>query len=344
MNKIVFFSLLLISLLLLVSLLWAYLPSVILALLITSVFYPLYVKVRKVIKREDISAIFMSFLIFLILIIPVAWFIKSLSNEAFELYKRSSDAVSLRYIQKKFRDPFWREKIERIKKRTGIEFDPQSIQKAAATVGKKIGLFLYKQISSAGANIINLFIHFFLMILIIYALLRDGPRLKEYILQLSPVPKDQLEKIVSKFNEMAKAIILGNGISGIIQGIMGGIGFFIFDLGSPLLWGSVIAFMAFLPIVGASSVFIPATAILIFQGKTKTAIFFFLYNLFYSSVTEYIIKPKIIGQGMKINPILVFLCVIGGIKLFGIMGIIYGPLIITIFLTTAEIYRLEYKR
>jgi len=157
------------------------------------------------------------------------------------------------------------------------------------------------------------------------------------------VPREQLEKIAYKFQEMAKAIIVGNGLSGIIQGIMGGLGFFIFGLGSPLLWGSVIAFMAFLPIIGASVVFVPATFILLVQGKINLAIGFFLYNLAYSSIMEYLIKPRIIGQEMKMNSILVFIGVLGRIKLFGIMGIIYGPLIITIFLTMAEIYRLEYK-
>ena len=63
----------------------------------------------------------------------------------------------------------------------------------------------------------------------------------------------------------------------------------------------------------------------------------------YSSVIEYIIKPRVIGKGMQMNSLLVFIGIIGGIKLFGILGIIYGPLIITIFITMAEIYRLEYK-
>jgi predicted PurR-regulated permease PerM len=65
--------------------------------------------------------------------------------------------------------------------------------------------------------------------------------------------------------------------------------------------------------------------------------------MFYSSIIEYVIKPRLIGKGMQMNSFLVFIGIIGGIKLFGIIGIVYGPLIITIFLTLAEIYRLEYK-
>ena len=73
------------------------------------------------------------------------------------------------------------------------------------------------------------------------------------------------------------------------------------------------------------------------------AIGYLIYNVIYSSIIEYLVKPRVIGKGMQMNSLLVFVGIIGGIKLFGILGIIYGPLIITIFLTLAEIYRLEYK-
>ena len=177
----------------------------------------------------------------------------------------------------------------------------------------------------------------------IFYLFRDGMRLKDYLTQLIPVPEMQLEKIVKKFHEMGKALIVGNGLCGIIQGILGGFGFFIFGLHSPFLWGTVIAFMAFLPVIGASIVFIPAAAILIIQGELWLGISYLIYNMFYSSIIEYMIKPRLIGKGMQMNSFLVFIGIIGGIKLFGIIGIVYGPLIITIFLTLAEIYRLEYK-
>jgi predicted PurR-regulated permease PerM len=148
---------------------------------------------------------------------------------------------------------------------------------------------------------------------------------------------------LGKFHEMGKAIFVGNGLSGAIQGVLGGFGFYIFGLESPLLWGTVIAFMAFLPIIGASIVFIPTSIILLLHGKPGTALGFLIYNLVYSSVIEYIVKPRVIGKGMQMNALLVFIGIIGGIKLFGILGIIYGPLIITVFITMAEIYRLEYK-
>ncbi|MDB9823513.1 AI-2E family transporter, partial [Deltaproteobacteria bacterium] len=170
-----------------------------------------------------------------------------------------------------------------------------------------------------------------------------GVHLKNYIFELVPFPDKQQELIMDKFREMGRAVIIGNGISGIIQGILGGFGFYIFGLGSPFLWGTIIGFMAFLPIIGASIIFIPSTLILLIIGKTGLAIGFLIYNLCYSFTIEYLIKPKLIGKEMRMNTILVFIGILGGLKLFGILGIIYGPLIMTILFTLLEIYRLEYR-
>lgn len=330
---------------LLLGLFWTYFSAIVLALLITGVLYPVYFWVKRLFKgRENSASLVMSLAVLLVLVIPVGWFVGTLSNEAFEFYNRTSNTVSLKRIQQILAsDSIWVQRVKKIGNMAGVEFTPDKIEKLAGSVGKTVGLFLYKQINSTASNILSFLVHFFLMMMVTYYLFRDGIRLKDYLTQLLPVPKDQLEKIVKKFHEMGRALIVGNGLCGIVQGILGGFGFFIFGLHSPFLWGTVIGFMAFLPVIGASVVFIPAAIILLVQGKVGIGAGYLIYNMVYSSIIEYVIKPRLIGKGMQMNSLLVFIGIIGGIKLFGIMGIIYGPLIITIFLTLAEIYRLEYK-
>ena len=341
----VFLILLLGFLALLLRLFWTYVSAIVLALLITSVLYPMYFWVKRLFEgRETPASLLMSFFILLVLVIPMWWFVGTLSNEAFDFYNHTRSSVSLKQVQEILEgDSRWAVQIRKIGKLTGMKFTPEKLEELTNAVGKTIGFFLYNQISSMASNLLNLLIHFFLMMLLIYYLFRDGVRLKEYLMQLIPVPNEQLEKVVTKFQEMGRAIIVGNGLSGIVQGILGGFGFFFFGLSSPFLWGSVIAFMAFLPIIGASVVFLPAAAILIIQGEVGIGIGFLIYNLLYSSIIEYFVKPRLIGKGMQMNALLVFIGIIGGMNLFGILGIIYGPLIITVFLTLAEIYRLEYK-
>ncbi len=340
-----FLIFLLCSLLLILKLFWTFLSAIILAMVIVSVFYPIFAKINALFRyRESLASLLLTFLILITLIIPMSWFVGTLSNEAYEFYRKSSNQVSLSKIKDIVRDdPVWAERFKKINEMTGFEITPESIEDLATSVGKNIGLFLYDQVRSIASNLLNFLIQFFLMALTMYYLFKDGARLKRYFFELLPVPHDHLEKLTAKFHEMGRAIVLGNGLSGIVQGILGGLGFYFFGLESPFLWGTVISFMAFLPIIGASAVFIPTSILIFLHGQTGLALGFLIYNLSYSSIIEYLVKPKLIGQGMQMNALLVFIGIIGGMKVFGILGIVYGPLIITVFLTLAEIYRLEYR-
>ena len=340
-----FITFMLCSLALLLALFWAYISAIVLALLTASVFYPLYSRVKHLFKGHEIaSSLFMTLFILLVFIIPMGWFAGTLSNEALDFYNTTRDSVSLNKIQEALNsDSPIAQKIRKIADMTGLELSPETIKHLSASVGKEVGLFLYNQGRSMASNLFSFLVHFFLMMMTIYCLFKDGIRLKDYLSRLLPVPGEQLDKVINTFQDMGRALFIGNGLAGIVQGILGGFGFFIFGLNSSFLWGTVIALMAFLPIIGASIVFLPAAAILILQGKTSLGLGFLAYNIFYSAIIEYLIKPKLIGKGMQMNSLLIFIGIIGGIKLFGILGLIYGPLIITIFMTLAEIYRVEYK-
>lgn len=330
---------------LLVLLFWNYISAIILGLLIASAFFPLYTRLRNLMKgRNQPASLVMCLFITVILIVPVGGFVGTLSNEAYDLYRHSVTMVSISQLDQLIQgDSPWADRVRRAASVTGISLDVEALNRLASSIGTTVGLFLSRQIGALASNLLNMVIHFFLMILVIFYVFRDGARLRHYISELLPFPAAQQELVVSKFREMGRAVIFGNGVSAIIQGFLAGFGFFFSGLGSPFLWGTIAAFMAFLPLVGASIVFLPATAVLFIQGNTGTAVFFLLYNVSYSALIEYILKPRLIGKGMKMNPLLVFIGVLGGLKLFGILGVVYGPLIMTIFLTLAEIYRLEYK-
>ena len=194
------------------------------------------------------------------------------------------------------------------------------------------------------ANIVNFVVDFFFMLLIVFYLLIDSQRLVSFIVGLSPLPDDQDEKLIQKFKDMAGAILIGNGLGGLIQGTLGGIVFAFFGFRSPFLWGVIMALLAFLPIVGVGAVFMPAALYLILQGRLAAGIFFIVFYIVLSGGIEYLFKPKLVGKRVQMHTLLVFLSIIGGLKLFGILGIIYGPLVVTAFLTLTDIYESSYQR
>ena len=168
-------------------------------------------------------------------------------------------------------------------------------------------------------------------------------RLIRFITRLSPLPDAQDDLLLDKFLEISGVILVGNGISGLFQGVMGGVLFALLDVNSPILWGGVMAILAFLPIFGIGLILIPASAILLLTGYPGQACITFVFYIFLSFTVEYLLKPKFVGNYIKMHTLLVFLAILGGMAMFGVLGIIYGPLIVTTFLTLSDIYLKEYR-
>jgi predicted PurR-regulated permease PerM len=218
------------------------------------------------------------------------------------------------------------------------------IKGAVSEMGRFIGLFLYEQARVIASNTFAFVVYFFLMLMVVFFLLLDGHRLLSYISDLSPLPPEQENMLIEKFKAISSAILIGNGLGGLIQGVVGGLLFWGFGFQRAFLWGVIMALLAFIPIVGIGAVFIPTTIYLFISGKTITGIVSLISYVILSGGVEYFFKPKLVGHQVKMHPLLVFLAIIGGLNLFGILGIIYGPLVVTAFLTMADIYRTNYQR
>ena len=338
-----FLALFLVSCFLLGWLLWPFLSVIVLAAVVTGLFNPVY----RLLNRR-LSSVFSSLLtcllIFLVLFIPVSVFIGILANEAYDMYLAAREAVLSNPFKELFANSRIVEKINPILANFGLTITGDVINKAIAELGRVVGLFLYDQARSMTTNVLNVVVNFFFMILIIFYLLIDSQRLASFIIELSPLPDDQDQKLIQKFKDMAGAILIGNGLGGIIQGALGGAVFAMFGFKSPFLWGVIMALMAFLPIVGIGIVFIPASIYLFLYGRIAAGIFFIVFYVLLSGGIEYFFKPKLVGKRVQMHTLLVFLSIIGGLKLFGILGIIYGPLVVTAFLTLSDIYESSYRR
>ena len=324
-------------------LLWPFFSVIVLAIVITGVFNPVY----RVLHRKlsaTLSSLITCIVIFFVLFVPVSAFVGILANEAYDLYLTARDAVVNNPIQELLENSKIVEKINNILINFGIKITGDELNRGVSELGRTVGLFLYQQARSMTANIVNFVVNFFFMLLIVFYLLIDSQRLVSFIVGLSPLPDDQDEKLIQKFKDMAGAVLIGNGLGGLIQGTLGGIVFAFFGFRSPFLWGVIMALLAFLPIVGVGAVFLPAALYLILQGRLVAGIFFIVFYVVLSGGIEYLFKPKLVGKRVQMHTLLVFLSIIGGLKLFGILGIIYGPLVVTAFLTLTDIYESSYQR
>jgi predicted PurR-regulated permease PerM len=330
------------TILLLGRLLWPFLSILILSFLLAGIFQPVYQYLRRYLS-DSMAALCTCLLIILLVFIPLIFFIGALSSETFAVYQLSKGTN----LNEKLRELVFESRlmirVQDILAAYGIVLEPEKIGRTLSDLSGKTGLFMFDLAKSWAADVMLLIFNFFMMIIAIFFLLSDSDRLINYILTLSPLPDEQERQLIQKFKQIAGAVLVGNGICGLIQGVLGGLYFALFQLSSPIIWGCIMGILAFLPIFGIGLVLIPAAVILLFKGQFGLAVLTLFFYVVTSFGVEYLLKPKMVGHQVKMHTLLVFLAIIGGLKLFGFLGIIYGPLIIATFLTMAEIYRFNYK-
>jgi len=322
-------------------LMWPFLSILILSFLLAGIFKPVYTFFNKKFS-PGFSSLLTCTIIICIVFVPLAFFVGVLSQEAYALYLLGKGA-NIGLQLKKLHESTIFTRLQEFLNSYGFSLKPESINASLSEMAKVVGLFLYDKASAWAANIMQFIFSFFLMITSIYFLLIDQERLNAFIRRLSPLPSRQGRRLMKKFEKTAWAVLVGNGICGLIQGVLGGVAFAVFNLGTPVLWGGIMGILAFLPIFGIGLVLIPSAIILYFKGSSGAALAMLIFYLVLSFSVEYMLKPKLVGTKVKMHTLLVFLAILGGLSVFGFLGIIYGPLIITAFLTLADIYLSNYE-
>ena len=319
--------------------------AIVFALILVTLFKPLHERIaQRLPNKRAASAFLTTTVVFFGAVIPVFILFASLSRQVYELYATTKDSTSLSAITSLFSGNnglFLR--VSEIAATFGFDLTPEKLQELISNLGKSIASTLYTNVAGFAQNILGFLFHFGIMMIIIFGLFLEGSRVKTFLMELSPLPDAEEEVLLSRFREISQAVFLGNGLSSVLQGFFGGLAFSLSGLGPGLLWGSFITIFAFLPIVGAAVVFLPATAFLVLKGDYSTAVFYFLFNASYVGVLEYWLKPKLIGGRAELPGILVFLGIVGGLNVFGILGLFYGPLALTMFLTLVKMYHDHYK-
>jgi len=297
------------------------------AILVISL-YPLYDRLNKKIKRPTLSSIIMIILTILIIFLPLSYASIVIINEASETYEDLLfslnfdiiDSVAKKIFQGDFNiDAFLATKL--VSYRDGIIEEIPNI------------------LSSATNIIINMVIMLFLM----FYLFRDGDKIYKRFYDSVKIDDDAKRQFFTKIKGMSKAILNGQLVVAIIQGIIGGIGFWIFGVDAPILWGVVMAILSLLPLFGAALVWFPASIILMGKGHVGMGIGLLLYGGIIVSQIDNVIRPIFVGKKGNIHPFLVFVGVLGGISVFGVLGVLLGPLVLGISWAMAEFY-IEYSR
>jgi predicted PurR-regulated permease PerM len=300
-----------------------FITSVIMASLLTYLTFPIYKKLYSKIKSKPVSSFIMVLALFLIIIIPSTIFISMLLNEVTSII-RTENFMGLTEAS---------EKLEAI---TGQDIKlREAITVGLGQIREKVALSAPNYISKISSIGLNFFITLFTM----FYFFIDGERLVKYISTFLPTAGSHSTIVLDNIKRTTKAVLIGQLLTAIIQGAVGGIGLFIFGVPKVIFWTFVMIILSIIPFVGAFLVWLPAGLYLIYANQTFQGIGLIIYGVLIVSNIDNFLRPKLISASSNVHPIAVLLGVLGGISVFGLPGLILGPLILSLFATLLECYR-----
>lgn len=324
-----------------------FLPILIAGTIIAYLAYPLYKRILKYTKSNNIASLIVTISIILILTLPFVLVLGIVSKEAYDTYTTlNQHDIGTNFLRIACKDENWLS-CKATKSFAGFLPESDLDYYIQATV-KKITEFIIKNVSQFLATIPAILLNFFVMVFVVYYLLKDGQAIGRKIKDILPLKGAHKQHVLDKFHEITYATFYGNILVAIIQGFLGGMGFFLLGVQSPILWGFVMSLFALLPYFGTAVIWLPTALNLIFIGylqsdnsSTIRGIILIAYGILVISSIDNILKPKLIGAKAKVHPILVLLGVLGGLNLFGFIGIILGPVMLALLMTFVDIYQEE---
>jgi predicted PurR-regulated permease PerM len=210
----------------------------------------------------------------------------------------------------------------------------------AAQVAKTANSLLQGVLTRVGRAAIDLG----LFLLMLFFLLRDGGRLKEELGSVSPFSEKQESQIFEHLERTILGALQAVVVVPVAQGILAGLGFMIFGVPSPILWGTAVILAATVPLVGSPLGWVPAVVYLFVQGQVGPALGLLVYCTVIVSGSDNVVKPLLLRGAARIHPLLGFLSIVGGVLAFGVFGFLIGPVILSLVLSAIRIYRLDILR
>jgi predicted PurR-regulated permease PerM len=189
------------------------------------------------------------------------------------------------------------------------------------------------------SSVTKLAFQIFIMLFALFYLLRDGRKLRTALISLSPLLDTYDQKIITKVRQAISSVVAGSLVVSLIQGILTGLGFFVFGVPNPALWGSFAVVAALIPGFGTSLIIVPGILYLFFESTQAHAFGLLAWGILAVGLIDNYLAPILMNRGIQIHPFVILLSVMGGLAFFGPIGFIAGPLIVALLAALFEIYK-----
>lgn len=326
-RKYFFFGLFVVGAAVTIAILWPFAKILILSIALSAVLSPVYRFFKRHLKAPWVASLLTVVCFIIILCIPLFIIGTVVFNQSQQLYGWVADNGGLDNITRVFN-----RSITNVFPGGAINLK-ESIASVASSFTAGIG-------ATFTATLTTLF-SLLLVILTMFYFLKDGAHWKDILLRFSPLSDDSGNKIVRKLTVAVNGIVRGYLLIALAQGILMGLGMYVFGVPHAALWGVVAAIASMVPTIGTALVAIPAAIFLLIMDRTGAAIGFSLWALTLVGTIDNFLNPYLVGKKIDIHPLLVLFSVLGGVALMGPIGILIGPLAISFMYALASVYKTE---
>ena len=307
--------------------------------------FPLYERLRRKLGgRVGAAAPLMVLLVLLLLVVPVLGLLGALSQQATDVYRwienaaaRDNPVQPLLDQLDTYRDhPILGRLVEWV--RPHLEAFAAGAKQTVPEGMKKVIGAVTGMLTSFLANVLAFLLNLILSLAALGIFYARGESLLGEVASLVPLPRERSRELMERLGEVTKAVVKGVGLTCLTQGALGGIGFWVAGLPSPLLFGTVMAFTALIPVIGTAIVWLPGVLYLFFTGQTTWGVGLLLWSALVVGNIDNVLRPLLIGGKAGMPLPLLIVGILGGLFSFGLMGLVIGPLVLTVLLFVLEEY------
>ncbi len=300
--------------------------SIVFGVILAFIFTPVYKIFLKKIKNKNITSLIICILLFLIILLPIIFLTPVLIEQSVKLYVASQQLDFITPFKNIFPSLFISEEFSISLANTVHSF----IIKATNS--------LMNSLADVILNLPTIILELIVIFFVFFYTLRDREEIIKYIKSILPFSSEIEERLFKTSRDVTSSIIYGMIIVGTLQGIITGIGFFIFGVSNPLLLSLFAIIAGIIPIIGPAIVWVPVMIYMLVAGNASAAIGIILFGLL-SHIPDYLVRPFFLSKRTKIHTAVALIGMVAGVLVFGVLGIILGPLILSYLIIVLDLFK-----
>jgi predicted PurR-regulated permease PerM len=306
--------------------------TIFLGIILVTLFFPVHQRILKWTRgRKTLTSLLSVLSVLLFFFIPLVILLSLIAAQVEGLANQTpTEILSSWYVSLQI----WVTKIEDF---LGVQFHLLDLFHGGL---RRLGELFARYSPGVIMETANFLFQFFILLIVLFFLFRDGKDFFELTIRLLPV-KDQYErKLAQEIQSTIYGVFYGSFVTALIQSVTATLGYFFAGLEGYLIWGVATFFASFIPFLGTGAVIAPLVLFLLSQGKTSHAIFLSIYGVAIIGLVDNLVKPLMIRS--NVHPLLVFLSLFGGVVVFGPLGILMGPILLSLLTATIKLYAQDF--